>query len=187
MNNATNTATMKIKVPKRDANDKLVIAGGAILYEEKTLTSGTPLEVNINKLGEPDTVLTITVTAEDGVTTKEYTVTIHRPSALIKGSIQLGENLRQNIERSAGELDEDIRKSKKSASMQAATLRMQGQNLRTQAKIAKQAGKSQFVSGILGGISDMALGYGIYSSAPENMGREKTGEIGVPGRKPTRG
>lgn len=97
-----NTATMKIKVPRRDDDDKLIKVGDVIQYEEKTLTSGTPLEVNINKLGEPDTVLTITVTAEDGVTTKEYTVTIHRPSALIKGSIQLGENLRQNIDDSYG-------------------------------------------------------------------------------------
>ena len=88
-------------------------------------------------------------------------------------------NLQQNIERSAGELDEDIRKSKQSAKMQANSLRVRGMNLRTQAKIAKQAGKSQFMSGILGGFSDMALGYGIYSSGAENMGREKTNSAGT--------
>ena len=97
-------------------------------------------------------------------------------------------NLQQNIERSAGEMDEDIRKSKKSAGMQADTLRMQGQSLRTQAKMAKKGAKSALVSGILGGISDLALGYGIYNSgAVENMGGTKSGKVPVPTRKPTRG
>lgn len=97
-------------------------------------------------------------------------------------------NLQQNIERSAGEMDEDIRKTKKSAGMQADTLRMQGQNLRTQAKMAKQGAKSALVSGVLGGISDLALGYGIYNSgAVENMGGTKSGKVPVPTRKPTRG
>lgn len=89
-------------------------------------------------------------------------------------------NLQQNIERSAGEVDEDIRKSKKSASMQAG-------NLRTQAKMAKIGAKSALVSGILGGISDVALGYGIYSSSAEDMGSTKTGKIAVPTSKPKRG
>ena len=82
-------ATMKVKVPKRDDDDKLVYEDDetTIVYEEKTLTDGVPLNVIINKLGEPDTVLTITVTAEDAKTTKEYTVTIKRPFATIKGSI----------------------------------------------------------------------------------------------------
>ena len=79
-------------------------------------------------------------------------------------------NLQQNIQRSAGEMDEDIRKSKKSAKMQADNLRMQGRNLQTQAKIAKQGARSALVGGILGGISDIALGAGIYSSGAENMG-----------------
>lgn len=90
-------------------------------------------------------------------------------------------NLQQNIERSAGEMDEDIRKTKKSAGMQADTLRMQGQSLRTQAKMAKQGAKSALVSGVLGGISDLALGYGIYNSGT------KSGKVPVPIRKPTRG
>lgn len=97
-------------------------------------------------------------------------------------------NLQQNIERSAGEMDEDIRKSKKSAGMQADTLRMQGRSLRTQAKMAKQGAKSALVSGILGGISDLAMGYGIYNSGSvENMGGSKSGKAPVPTRKPTRG
>lgn len=97
-------------------------------------------------------------------------------------------NLQQNIERSAGEMYEDIRKTKKSAGMQADTLRMQGQSLRTQAKMAKQGAKSALVSGVLGGISDLALGYGIYNSgAVENMGGTKSGKVPVPTRKPTRG
>ena len=82
-------ASMKIKVPKRDENGALVyeLDGTTITYEEKEIISGTPLEVTINQLGEPDTLLTITVTAEDGKTTKTYTVTIKRPYATIKGNI----------------------------------------------------------------------------------------------------
>ena len=79
-------------------------------------------------------------------------------------------NLQQNIQRSAGEMDEDIRKSKKSAKMQAENLRMQGRNLQTQAKIAKMGARSALVSGVLGGISDLALGAGIYNMGAENMG-----------------
>lgn len=97
-------------------------------------------------------------------------------------------NLQQNIERSSGEMEEDIRKTKKSAGLQADTLRMQGQSLRTQAKMAKQGAKSALVSGVLGGISDLALGYGIYNSgAVEDMGGTKSGKVPVPTRKPTRG
>lgn len=97
-------------------------------------------------------------------------------------------NLQQNVERSAGEMDEDIRKSKKSAGMQADTLRMQGRSLRTQAKMAKQGAKSALVSGVLGGISDMALGYGIYSSGGEALkGSGYNPAKSAPPRKPTRG
>lgn len=101
-------------------------------------------------------------------------------NAAARGVKTSSANLQQNIERSAGEMDEDIRKSKKSAKMQADTMRMHGLNLRTQAKIAKKAGKAQFVSGILGGLSDIAMGYSIYSSgAVENMGRTKTNSAGT--------
>lgn len=96
-------------------------------------------------------------------------------------------NLQQNIEQSAGEMDEDIRKSKKAAGMQADTLRMQGRSLKTQAKMAKQGAKSALVSGILGGISDMALGYGIYSSGGERLkGSGYDPKKSAPPRKPTR-
>lgn len=79
------TATMKIKVPKRDENDELEYEGSEIKYEEKTLDNDTPLEVVLNKLGEPNTKITITTTAEDGVTHQEYIVTIKRPYAILKG------------------------------------------------------------------------------------------------------
>lgn len=90
-------------------------------------------------------------------------------SAAARGVKVTSANLQQNIQRSAGEMDEDIRKSKKSAKMQADNLRMQGRNLQTQAKIAKQGAKSALVGGILGGISDIALGAGIYSSSGGNV------------------
>lgn len=80
------TATMKIKTPKRE-DGELVYDGPNIVYEENSLVSDTKTQVTINKLGEPNTEITITVTAEDNVTTKEYKVTIKRPYATIKGSI----------------------------------------------------------------------------------------------------
>lgn len=81
------TATMKIKVPKRDDEDNLLYEsdGTTITTEEKDLYNDTPLEFVLNKLGEPDTELVITVTAEDGVTTKEYKLVIKRPYATLIG------------------------------------------------------------------------------------------------------
>lgn len=82
-------ATMKVKVPKRNEDNELVYDtdGTTIIYEEKEILNDTPLEITLNKLGEPDTKITVTVTAEDGVTTKEYNITIKRPYGTIKGNI----------------------------------------------------------------------------------------------------
>lgn len=84
-------ATMKIKVPKRDVDNNLVYDtnGTTIIYEEKDLESDIPLEVTINKLGEPDTNITIIVTAEDGKTINNYELVIKRPYGTIKGSIYI--------------------------------------------------------------------------------------------------
>lgn len=86
-------ATLKIKVPKRDEDGNLVYQadGTTIEYEEKEMLDKIPLNVILNKLGEPDTILTITSTAEDGKTTKEYQVTIKRPYATIKGKAILAD------------------------------------------------------------------------------------------------
>lgn len=99
-------------------------------------------------------------------------------------------NIQQNIEQSSKEIDEDIRKSKKSAKMQAENLRMQGESLRTKAKMARQGAKSALIGGILGGISDLALGYGIYSSGAESMSGQSGGwnpAQSAPASKPKRG
>ncbi len=74
-------ATMKIKVPKKDED------GITIIYEEKELTNNTPIPITLNQLGEPDTVVTITVTAENGKSTNEYTLTIKRPYGTITGNV----------------------------------------------------------------------------------------------------
>ncbi|MCI8620547.1 MAG: cadherin-like beta sandwich domain-containing protein [Clostridia bacterium] len=98
---------MKIKVPKRNAeNGELVYEddGTTISYEEKELLDDTKVNVVLNELGKQDTVITITVTAEDGKTTNEYVVTIHRPYGTIKGSIQLGANLRESMQGSYGHI-----------------------------------------------------------------------------------
>lgn len=102
------TATMKIEVPKRNDDNELVYDGEEIEYEEKVLTNSEPLKVVINKLGEPNTRLKVKVTAEDGVTTKEYTVTIKRPYAVIRGNIELGDGLRDEIMDSYGVYTEYI-------------------------------------------------------------------------------
>ena len=82
-------ATIKIKVPKRDENGNLVYDtdGTTIIYEEKSIESGVASEVSLNKLGEQDTNITVSVTAEDGETKNEYNVVIKRPFGTIKGNI----------------------------------------------------------------------------------------------------
>ena len=84
-----NKATMKIKVPKRDEETGELLYEDEnktiIVYEEKEILDNTSLEILLNKLGEPDTNLTITVTAEDKETTKDYKLVIKRPYGIIKG------------------------------------------------------------------------------------------------------
>lgn len=82
-------AIMKIKVPKRNENNELVhnTDGTEIEYEEKELKSNEALEFTLNKLGEPDTQVSVIVTAEDGKTTNTYKIIIHRPYGTIKGSV----------------------------------------------------------------------------------------------------
>lgn len=82
-------ATMKIIVPKRDETGNLVYDtdGSTIIYEEKDLTNDTPTAFTLNKLGEPDTIIKVKVTAEDTVTTQEYEITIKRPYGTITGQI----------------------------------------------------------------------------------------------------
>lgn len=97
-------ATMKLKVPKRDENNNLKYDtnGTTIIYEEKEIQSDTPLEFTLNKLGEPDTHLTINITAEDERTTSTYEIVIKRPYGIIKGSVKLGNGIRESIESSYG-------------------------------------------------------------------------------------
>ena len=72
---------IKIKVPKKDEDGNLV-------YEEKDSQSDEPFTFTLNELGEPDTVVTVIVTAEDGKTTKEYELVIKRPYGTLKGNIK---------------------------------------------------------------------------------------------------
>lgn len=97
-------SNMKLKIPKRDENNELVYDsdGTTITYEEKEIEDNTATEITLNKLGEPDTKVTVIVTAEDGETIKEYTITIKRPYGTIKGSIQLGNGLRESMQNSYG-------------------------------------------------------------------------------------
>ena len=82
-------STMKIKVPKHDSDGNLVYDsdGTTIIYEEKDISDTAPSEVTLNKLGEPDTEITIKVTAEDGVTENTYKVVIKRPYGTIEGKL----------------------------------------------------------------------------------------------------
>ena len=81
-------SSIVIKQPKNDENGNLVFEddGSTIVYEETSLDD-LKNEIVLNKLGEPDTVIELKVTAEDEVTTKTYKITIHRPYGTIKGSI----------------------------------------------------------------------------------------------------
>lgn len=58
-------------------------------------------ELVINKLGKEDTIIDIIITAQDG-TVHTYKLIIHRPFATIKGTIELGEGLRDAIQASYG-------------------------------------------------------------------------------------
>lgn len=82
-------STIKIKVPKRDADGNLVYEsdGITIVYEEKEIQDNVASSVKLNKLGEPDTKITVIVTAEDKKTVKSYDLVIKRPYGTIKGSI----------------------------------------------------------------------------------------------------
>ena len=75
-------STMKIKVPTKDED------GQTIIYEEKELLNKTKMPVTLNKLGEPDTLIEVIVTAEDGKKQETYKISIHRPYGTIKGSIK---------------------------------------------------------------------------------------------------
>lgn len=81
-------SSIVIKQPKHDENGNLVFEDddSTIVYEETSLDD-LKNEIVLNKLGEPDTVIELKVTAEDEVTTKTYKITIHRPYGTIKGSI----------------------------------------------------------------------------------------------------
>lgn len=81
-------STIKVKVPKRDSNGKLVYSGSTLEYEYKTLDANNIINVQLNDLGEEDTVIEIIVLAEDTVTTLTYKVKIHKPFAIIKGKIE---------------------------------------------------------------------------------------------------
>lgn len=109
-------ATMKLKYPKRNI-EKDIITGEitkdelvygtpgdetTLQYDEVNLTDNTKQKIVLNKLGEPDTVLTVEVTAEDGTTIENYEITIHRPYGTIKGSIQLGNDVRSSLDTSYG-------------------------------------------------------------------------------------
>ena len=87
-------ATIKAKVPKKQED-------GSITYEEKELADGI-IEVKLNELGEEDTKIEIIVTAENGQATNTYTVKVHRPFATIKGKVQLGATLKEDMDLSYG-------------------------------------------------------------------------------------
>lgn len=84
-------SSIKIRVPKRDIDNKLVYDtdGITILYEEKEIQNNIPSSVKLNKLGEPDTKITVIITAEDNKTVKNYDLVVKRPYGTIKGSIFL--------------------------------------------------------------------------------------------------
>lgn len=100
------SSTIKIKYPKKDEDGKTVRdSNGDIVYEEKQITDTSQEiqeKIGLNELGEEDTIIEITVTAEDGATEKNYKLHIKRPYGKIKGKIQLGDGLKESMDGSYG-------------------------------------------------------------------------------------
>ena len=91
-------STIKIKYPKRDDDGKAERDNnGNIIYEEKQISQEFSEKITLNQLGEEDTIVEITVTAEDGVTEKIYRIHIKRPYGKIKGKVQLGDGLKESM------------------------------------------------------------------------------------------
>lgn len=59
-------------------------------------------ELVLNKLGAGDTIIDILLVGKDDVTIHTYRLVIHKPYGTIKGSIQLGNNLRDSIQATTG-------------------------------------------------------------------------------------
>lgn len=96
-------STIKIKYPKRDDDGKAERDNnGNIIYEEKQISQEFSEKITLNQLGEEDTIVEITVTAEDGVTEKIYRIHIKRPYGKIKGKVQLGDGLKESMYESYG-------------------------------------------------------------------------------------
>ena len=76
------TATIKVEVKKEDPDNE-----GQYIYEEIDIDPDEEdYEITLIGLGE-ETEIKITVTAEDGETTKEYVVTVKQPCGVITGQI----------------------------------------------------------------------------------------------------
>lgn len=101
-------STVIAKIPKRDEDGNLVYSGETLEYEEKALDENNKINVRLNELGKEDTVIEFKVTAEDEETTNTYKIVIKRPFGTIKGSVQLGDGLRDSIMDSYGNYVEYI-------------------------------------------------------------------------------
>lgn len=105
-------------------------------------------------------------------------------NAAVRGVKVTSANLQDNIQRSSGELSEDIRKDKQNAKMKA-------DNLRLQAKLTRRNAKTSLVSGFLNGISGIAGGFANYKMAGQIGGENMSGQgsgwnpaTSAPSRKP---
>lgn len=86
-------AASKIKVQKQVDDNK---------YEDIAVNdSDGKYSIKLNDLGN-DTIINVVVTAEDEDTINTYQLDIKRPCTIIKGSVQLGEDLRESMQRTYG-------------------------------------------------------------------------------------
>ena len=99
-------STIKIKYPKKDENGKTERdSNGDIVYEEKQITDTSQEiqeKIGLNELGEEETIIEITVTAEKQEIQKTYKIHIKRPYGKIRGKIQLGDGLKESMDGSYG-------------------------------------------------------------------------------------
>ena len=76
-----------------------------MVYEEKQITDTSQEiqeKIGLNELGEEETIIEITVTAEKQEIQKTYKIHIKRPYGKIKGKIQLGDGLKESMDGSYG-------------------------------------------------------------------------------------
>ena len=93
---------ISLNITPNESNSSIKVNGENIDYTQSQELVLEALGSKDEDGNSVDTVINIEVTAQDGTTIKKYQVIVHRPYGTIKGSIQLGNDLRDAINSSYG-------------------------------------------------------------------------------------